>query len=79
MVFNYMEVPVYHSCTRPRGVLQRFRWRKALRMGIRSLLIQKSGKYLYQFCARPFEELEGEENQGFSNFTYIIVTVFYHL
>ena len=26
MAFNYTEVIVYHSFTRPRGVLQRFRW-----------------------------------------------------
>ena len=28
-----------------------------------SLLVQKSGKYLYQFCTRPFEEEEEEEEE----------------
>ena len=42
------------------------------------------GKYLYEFCARPFEELEEEEEEeveksGFSNFTYMYVAVAVYL
>ena len=33
---------------------------------------------MYQFCARPFEELEEEkETPGFCNFTYVIVAVYF--
>ena len=54
MALNYTKVLVYCSFTRPTKILLV----KALPTDIISLLYKNQGKYLYQFCAGPFEEEE---------------------
>ena len=63
MVFNYPEVLVYRSFTRPRGALQRFPGKRHCPWEFEATWYQNQGKYLYQLCARPFEEEEEEEDE----------------
>lgn len=69
MTFNYTEALVDRSFTCGRGNLERFRWFKPLFTGIKSCLVRK---YLSQVIWRI-----SWRNQGFGDFMYVIITVYY--
>ena len=54
---------VYHSFTCPRGVLQIFLRQKALPTEFEAIWHKYQSKYLYQLCARPFEEDDDDDEE----------------
>ena len=59
MAFNYMEV--IFTC--PRGGPTKIPLAKGTAREFEAVWYQNQVKYLYQFCARPFEELEEEDGE----------------
>ena len=61
MAFNYMQVLVYRSFTQE--PYKDSAGERHCKREFEAVWYKNQGKYVYQFCARPFEELEEEEEE----------------